>query len=246
MGRTMRLDKCLANMGKGSRRTLKDAFKKGVVMVNGKCVKEGSFKVDPEKDDILFQGEKVIYEPFIYLMLNKPGGYISATEDKHFPVVIDLVPEEYKHYDVFPVGRLDRDTEGLLLLTNDGALTHRLLSPKYHVPKVYFARLADAALQTYVEAFKKGVVLEDGYVCEPAELIIDEEAPREVTLTIYEGKFHQVKRMFEAMDNKVVYLKRLKMGGLAIDASLALGEIKKLTLDDLEKLETVEALSDER
>ena len=224
-------------MGKGSRRTLKDAFKKGAVMVNGKFVKDGSLKVDPEIDAILFEGEKVIYEPFVYLMLNKPDGYISATEDKHFPVVIDLVPEEYRHYDVFPVGRLDRDTEGLLLLTNDGALTHRLLSPKYHVPKVYFARLEDEASQAYIEAFKKGITLEDGYGCEPAELVIDMENPREITLTIYEGKFHQVKRMFEAVDNKVTYLKRLMMGGLTLDLALALGEIKKLTPEDLEKLE---------
>jgi 16S rRNA pseudouridine516 synthase len=237
MGQTMRLDKCLGNMGKGSRRALKEAFKKGAVMVNGKFVKDGSLKVDPDIDDILFEGEKVIYEPFVYLMLNKPDGYISATEDKHFPVVVDLVPEAYRHYDVFPVGRLDRDTEGLLLLTNDGALTHRLLSPKYHVPKVYFAKLEKDASQAYIEAFEKGITLEDGYVCESAELVIDKEAPDEVLLTIYEGKFHQVKRMFEAMDNKVTYLKRLKMGGLALEPALALGEIKKLTQEDLEKLE---------
>jgi 16S rRNA pseudouridine516 synthase len=236
MGEKMRLDKFLSNMGKGSRSELRNIMKRGIVTVNGKTVKDGSLKVDTTKDSVVFDGMTVTYVPFVYLMLNKPQGVISATEDAKLPVVIDLVPEAYRHYDVFPVGRLDIDTEGLLLLTNDGALAHRLLSPKHHVPKRYYAKLEAPVDETYAKAFEVGITLEDGYVCMPARLEA-EIASNEVFLTIYEGKFHQVKRMFEALGNKVLYLKRVQMGGLALDEALALGEMRALTAQELEWIE---------
>ncbi|MDK2866493.1 MAG: rRNA pseudouridine516 synthase [Clostridiales bacterium] len=240
MGEKMRLDKYLSNMGKGSRSELRVIMKRGVVTVNGKIVKDGAVKVDIIKDSVAFEGIEVPYIPFVYLMLNKPQGVISATEDAKLPVVIDLVPEPFRHYDVFPVGRLDIDTEGLLLLTNDGALAHRLLSPKHHVPKQYFAKLASPTAPEAIKAFEAGITLEDGYVCMPA-MLQTTSTPDEVLLTIYEGKFHQVKRMFEALGNKVIYLKRMRMGGLQLDESLKLGEMRLLTAEELELIENGEA-----
>ncbi|MBS7525511.1 rRNA pseudouridine synthase [Fusibacter paucivorans] len=239
MGEKMRLDKYLSNMGKGSRSELRVIMKRGVVTVNGKTVKDGSIKVDLAKDNVAFEGVSVPYIPYIYLMLNKPQGVISATEDAKLPVVVDLVPEPFRHYEVFPVGRLDIDTEGLLLLTNDGALAHRLLSPKHHVPKQYFAKLAAPVNPEDTGAFEKGITLEDGYECMPAKLLTTGIAD-EVLLTIYEGKFHQVKRMFEALGNKVIYLKRMRMGGLQLDESLKLGEMRLLTAEELELIENSE------
>ena len=235
MGQKMRVDKFLSNMGKGSRSNLRQIFKSGIVEVNGKKIHDASQKVDVDTDVVLFAGERILYIPYIYLMLNKPSGYVSATEDKKLPVVVDLVPDQYKHYEVFPVGRLDIDTEGLLLLTNDGELTHQLLSPKKHVPKLYEAKLKEPLIDGAEKAFEEGIILEDGYKCLPATLHRTGDA-LVVQLTIYEGKFHQVKRMFEALDNKVLFLKRLKMGGLELDDALELGAIRALTEDDLKKL----------
>lgn len=236
MGQKMRLDKYLSNMGKGSRSELRQVLKNGIVSVNGKKVKDGSLKVDVDEDQIVFGDEVVSYQPYCYLMLHKPAGYVSATEDSRLPVVVDLVPEAYRHYEVYPVGRLDIDTEGLLILTNDGHLTHQLLSPKKHVPKVYFARLEKALEPGLETEFEKGIVIDDGYQCMPAILERTKDE-KEVLLTIEEGKFHQVKRMFEAVDNKVLYLKRLKMGGVSLDPDLALGDIRPLTEGELAKLQ---------
>lgn len=228
----MRLDKFLSNSGKGSRKEIKQILKEGTVTVNGKVVKDPACKVDEANDKICIGNLPIIYKPFVYLMLNKPAGYVSAVYDKKLPVVISLVPEEYAHYEVFPVGRLDIDTEGLLILTNDGDLCHRVLSPKSHVDKTYFVQCEKALTDADLISFKDGVTLDDGYKTMSATLCIDSQNPKECLLTIQEGKFHQVKRMMEAIGNKVVYLKRVKMGALSLDESLPLGKIRELTEEE--------------
>ena len=171
-------------------------------------------------------------------MLNKPDGYISATFDKRDPIVLDLIDKEDLVFEPFPVGRLDKDTEGLLVLTNDGQLAHRVLSPKKHVPKTYYAKIEGIVTEEDIKAFAKGVTLDDGYETMPAELIIlKSDEISEIELTIHEGKFHQVKRMFESVDKKVIYLKRLSMGKLKLDENLALGEYRELTDEEVKMIE---------
>ncbi len=233
----MRLDKLLANMGYGSRKEVKGLLKTGAVKVNGKAVKDAKLHVDPEAEEVSVHGEIIEYKEFIYLMMNKPQGVISATEDHQHETVVDLLEIDDAIYDPFPVGRLDKDTEGLLLLTNDGQLAHQLLSPKKHVPKTYFAIINMEVTEEDVEAFKKGVRLDDGYVTKPAELtILRSSESSEIELTIVEGKFHQVKRMFESRGKKVTYLKRISMGALPLDEELELGEYRELTEDELNLL----------
>ncbi len=232
----MRLDKFLSNSGKGSRKEIKILLKEGTVTVNGIVIKDASFQVDENADKVFVGNLPIIYKPFLYLMLNKPQGYVSAVFDKRLPVVTEFVPDCYRHYDVFPVGRLDIDTEGLLILTNDGALTHRVLSPKSHVDKTYFVKCALPLKDEDVHAFKEGVVLDDGYKTMSASLCVQDN-PNEAYLTIKEGKFHQVKRMMEAVGNRVVYLKRVKMGSLCLDESLETGQIRELTDEEVALLE---------
>jgi 16S rRNA pseudouridine516 synthase len=230
----MRLDKLLSNMGYGSRKETKLLLKSRSVEVNGNLAKDVSMHVNPEKDEILVSGEKVVYTEFIYLMMNKPPGVISATEDKKDPTVIDLLNPSDQHFQPFPVGRLDKDTEGLLLITNDGHLTHQLLSPKKHVPKLYFAKIEGRVTEEDIGKFKEGVTLDDGYFTKPGILtIIRSDETSEIELTITEGKFHQVKRMFEAVGKRVTYLKRMKMGMLSLDENLELGEYRPLTEEEL-------------
>ena len=231
MGEKIRLDKMLANMGKGTRSEMKDALRFGQVKVNGVTVRIGKDKVDPEVDEVIYRGEVVAYKKYVYLMMNKPQDVISATEDKRHKTVIDLIDEAYAHYELFPVGRLDIDTEGLLIITNDGELTHNLLAPKKHVPKTYFAIVTGEVGQAEIDAFSSGVTLDDGYACQSAELEIGtyRDEHTEVVLTIHEGKFHQVKRMFEAVGKSVVYLKRIQMNALSLDTSIALGDSRELT-----------------
>ncbi|MDV2886007.1 pseudouridine synthase [Alkalihalophilus pseudofirmus] len=229
----MRLDKLLSNMGYGSRKEVKKVLKSGSVRINEKVIKDGSYKVDPDQSDVTVHGELVEYKPYVYLMLNKPQGVISATEDNHHKTVIDLLDESYLLYDPFPVGRLDKDTEGMLLLTNDGKFSHSLMSPKKHVKKTYYAKVKGTVTEEDIGLFKKGVTLDDGYVTKPADLtIITAGEQSEVELTITEGKFHQVKRMFEAVDKKVTFLKRISIGGLKIDPSLEKGMVRELTEED--------------
>ncbi len=233
----MRLDKLLANMGYGSRKEVKQLVKDKVVMIDGVLAKSTSQHVDPIAQQITVYGEVVAYREFIYVMLHKPPGVISATEDLRDTTVIDLLDPTLQHFAPFPVGRLDKDTEGLLLITNDGQLAHNLLSPKKHVPKVYYARIEGEVTEADGEAFAKGVILDDGYETKPASLkIIASGEQSEIELTIQEGKFHQVKRMFEAVGKKVVYLKRLSMGSLQLDDNLALGEYRELTTQELTQL----------
>ncbi|WP_041822498.1 pseudouridine synthase [Alkalihalophilus pseudofirmus] len=229
----MRLDKLLSNMGYGSRKEVKKVLKSGSVRINEKVIKDGSYKVDPDQSDVTVHGELVEYKPYVYLMLNKPQGVISATEDNHHKTVIDLLDESYLLYDPFPVGRLDKDTEGMLLLTNDGKFSHSLMSPKKHVKKTYYAKVKGTVTEEDIGLFKKGVTLDDGYVTKPADLtIITAGEQSEVELTITEGKFHQVKRMFEAVDKKVTFLKRISIGGLKLDPSLEKGMVRELTEED--------------
>jgi len=237
MKNTQRLDKILSNFGFGSRNDIKRLIKKGLVTVDGSIADDAAAHVDPEKSVIEVNGSRLNYRKFIYLMMNKPAGVISATFDAKLKTVIDLLPEEYECFDLFPAGRLDIDTEGMLLLTNDGQLAHDLLSPRKHVDKRYYALIDGMVTEEDVELFRDGVVLDDGYRTMPSELYIVRSGLRsEIELVLHEGKFHQVKRMFEAVGKKVKYLKRIQMGGLKLDESLAPGEVKELVPEEIELL----------
>ncbi|MEG0366888.1 MAG: pseudouridine synthase [Coprobacillus sp.] len=233
----MRLDKLLAHTGFGTRKEVKDIIKSGNVLVNGEVIKKDKHHVDPDVDIINVNGEEVIYEEMVYYMLNKPAGYVSATEDNVYPTVVDLIDDYYRD-DLFPVGRLDVDTEGLLILTNDGVLAHQLLSPKKHCPKVYYAKINGVVSQEDIEIFSKGVTIDDDYVCKKAILnilSIDSDTS-EIEVEIYEGKFHQVKKMFLAVGKEVIYLKRIRMKDLMLDKELELGEYRRITAEELDRL----------
>ncbi len=234
----LRIDKLLANTGYGSRKEVKQLLKSGTVFADGEKVKDPKTHVDPEKQQITVNGETIEYKEFIYLLLNKPAGFISATEDEYDETVLDLLETEDIIYKPFPVGRLDKDTEGLLLLTNDGQLAHQLLSPKKHVPKTYYAKILGEVTDDDKTAFENGVELDDGYITKPAKLHIITSGPEsEIELTITEGKFHQVKRMFIAVGKKVQYLKRITMGPLCLDEEeLKRGEYRDLTEEEVELL----------
>lgn len=231
----MRLDKYLSNSGLGSRKEIKEKIRSGSVCVNGNIITDPAFHVNETDDNILCENQTVSYKKYIYLMLNKPAGYISAVYDKKFPVTNDLVPKQYSHFGVFPIGRLDIDTVGLLVLTNDGNTAHRITLPKSHVDKTYYVKTAFDIKKDCTEKFLHGVVLDDGYKTMSADLEI--KGNRECFLTVREGKFHQVKRMFEAVENKVVYLKRVKIGELCLDESLAEGEIRELSDVEIKLME---------
>ncbi|MBQ8803994.1 MAG: rRNA pseudouridine synthase [Tyzzerella sp.] len=232
----MRLDKYLADMGIGTRTEVKKLIRQGKIAVDGAVIKSPEAKIDTEKNLVTLGGKPVSYETFEYYMLNKPAGVVSATTDAKDKTVIDLI-ETRKRKDLFPVGRLDKDTEGLLLITNDGELAHRLLAPKKHVDKGYYAKVEGVVTEEDQKAFAEGVSLGGGEMARPAELeIIVSDEISEIRLTIQEGKFHQVKRMFESVGKKVIYLKRLSMGTLVLDETLALGEYRKLTEEELKAL----------
>ncbi|MED4956592.1 pseudouridine synthase [Paenibacillus macerans] len=241
--KTQRLDKILGNLGYGSRAEIKKLVKQGRVTRNGAVVKDSGAQCDPFGDVIELDGERIVYREFVYLMLHKPTGVISATEDLRQQTVLDLLPAEFRVFDPFPVGRLDKDTEGLLLLTNDGQLAHDLLSPRKHVPKTYEAIVDGQVGDPEAERFKQGVELDDGYITLPAELdvlerntLADGTLTSRIRLTISEGKFHQVKRMFEAVGSKVTYLKRISMGPLVLDEALPKGAFRELTEAELAAL----------
>ena len=231
----MRLDKFLSGMGAGTRTEIKKAVKAGLVTVDGAVAKDPGMQVS-EDSAVAFRGEPVVYEEFVYYMMNKPAGVISASDDSREETVVDLIAEQ-KRKDLFPAGRLDRDTEGLLLITNDGGLAHRLLSPKHHVDKKYYAMVSCAVTDEDVQAFEDGLVLTDGLECLPAKLeILRAAATSEVEVVIQEGKFHQIKRMFAARGMEVLYLKRLTMGPLILDDTLEPGEYRRLTDEELQSL----------
>ena len=233
----MRLDKYLCETGFGTRSQVKDLLKKGQVMVNGEVVKRPELKINETTDQILCQGKKASYQKNIYLMLHKPAGVVSATEDNREKTVLDLVRPEDRKNGLFPVGRLDKDTEGLLLLTDDGELAHRLLSPKKHVDKTYYAKIDGQVTEEHVKQFREGLDIGDEKKTLPAVLTILLSGPvSEIEVTIHEGRFHQIKRMFEAVGCKVTYLKRLSMGSLVLDETLPPEEYRPLTEAELEGL----------
>ena len=225
-----RLDKIISATGKKSRREVREMVRQGRVLVDGKPAPAADMKVDPQTAVILLDGEPLGYEKFTYVMLHKPAGVLTATEDRRQETVLDLLPPELRRRALSPVGRLDKDTEGLLLLTNDGQLAHRLLSPKSHVDKVYYARVDGALEPGDIAAFAAGMTLGDGLECLPAGLeILAAGETSECLVTLREGKFHQVKRMLAARGKPVEYLKRLSMGSLRLDDTLAPGEFRLLT-----------------
>ena len=225
-----RLDKIISATGKKSRREVREMVRQGRVLVDGKPAPAADMKVDPQTAVILLDGEPLGYEKFTYVMLHKPAGVLTATEDRRQETVLDLLPPELRRRALSPVGRLDKDTEGLLLLTNDGQLAHRLLSPKSHVDKVYYARVDGALEPGDIAAFAAGMTLGDGLECLPAGLEI--LSPTEALVTLREGKFHQVKRMLAARGKPVLYLKRLSMGRLRLDPALAPGAWRMLTEEE--------------
>lgn len=229
----MRLDKLLANTGFGSRKDVKLLIRKGHVTVNNEVVKSNQLHVDEHNDMIMVKNNRVHYRKHIYLMMNKPPNYISATEDRYDKTVLDLLELEHAHFQPFPVGRLDKDTEGLLILTNDGVLAHHLTSPKRNVEKTYYAKVSGVVTEEDVKKLAIGVTLDDGHFTKTASLRIIKSAEQsEIELTITEGKYHQVKRMFGALGKKVVYLKRIQMGSIYLDEQLPLGSYRELTDDE--------------
>ncbi|WP_214797300.1 pseudouridine synthase [Exiguobacterium sp. s5] len=227
----MRIDKLLANMGYGSRKDVKILLKQGAVRIDDQPVKDAKRQINLEAERVTVHGEVVEYKPFVYLMMNKPSGVISATEDKVESTVVDLIDPAYAHYDLFPVGRLDKDTTGLLLLTNDGAFNHALMSPRKHVDKVYIAEVDGEMTADDVRRFAEGVELEDGYTTKPARLELLSKSGRRSTirLTLSEGKYHQVKRMVAAVGKHVERLERVQIGGLELDPTLEPGAYRELT-----------------
>ncbi|MFY9858727.1 MAG: pseudouridine synthase [Exiguobacterium chiriqhucha] len=232
----MRIDKLLANMGYGSRKDVKILLKQGVVRVDDQPVKDAKRQVNLETERVTVQGEVVEYKPFVYLMMNKPAGVISATEDKVESTVVDLIDPSYAHYELFPVGRLDKDTTGLLLLTNDGAFNHALMSPRKHVDKVYVAEVDGEMTTDDVRHFAEGVELEDGYTTKPARLELISKSGRRSTvrLTLSEGKYHQVKRMIAAVGKHVEQLERVQIGALELDPTLELGAYRELSEEEVD------------
>jgi 16S rRNA pseudouridine516 synthase len=236
-----RIDKILSNLGHGTRKEVKGLLKKGRVEIDGVIASDSAMKIDPDKAVIKLDGEEINYRKYIYLIMNKPAGVVSATVDNHDETVIDLLDQEYHSFKPFPIGRLDKDTVGLLLITNDGELNHKLIAPKNHVDKVYYAEINKFIDAKDIATFKNGVVIDDGYKCMPAilEVLNANENGSEVMVTIQEGKFHQVKRMFESVEKKVVFLRRISFGPLKLDGNLQEGQYRELSEEEINSLKQV-------
>ena len=232
-----RLDKIIASTGKFSRREVKNLIRQGRVLVDGVPARSAEEKADPETVRITVNGELLTYRRYTWVMMNKPAGYLSATEDGRGATVLDLLPQELQRQGLFPVGRLDKDTEGLLLFTNEGGLAHDLLSPRHHVDKVYYARVAGRLTEEDRRAFEQGITLEDGLVCMPAGLeILSAGEESEAHVTLREGKFHQVKRMLASRGKPVTYLERIRMGNLTLDENLPRGGYRFLLPEEVDCL----------
>lgn len=231
----IRLDKFLANAGIGTRSQVREYVKQRRVWLDGQVCIKAETKINIEQSEVTFDKRVVMYEKFVYLMMNKPKGYISATKDDFKETVLDLIDDEYKKLNVFPVGRLDRDTVGLLILSNDGRFAHNTLSPKKHIQKSYYAHINGEITDFHVKEFKEGVRIKDGYKCLPAELQVEYSAENfsKVKVTISEGKYHQIKRMFEAYGKKVVYLQRLTFDEIKLDENLEEGEYRHLNQEEM-------------
>ena len=232
----MRIDKFLSNMGIASRTESSKAARQGGILVNGVAVKKADVHIDPEKDIITYCGRKIEYRKYTYILMNKPDGVVSATEDGRDKTVIDLLPEELQKLDLFPCGRLDKHTLGLVMLTDDGDLAHRLLSPKHHVKKKYRFESKFPLTNEEIEYLEKGATLEDGYVTKPSEIELNADK-KSGYITLIEGKYHQIKRMLESVNNKITYLERITFGPLALDEKLARGEWRFLTQNEIDELE---------
>ena len=232
----MRIDKLLSELGLCTRREAAKIAKSGGISVDGAVVKDVSKHVDPETSRIILLGREVVYQKYTYVMLNKPTGYVSATDDKSLPYVTELLPEELRRRELFPVGRLDRDTVGLMILTNNGGLAHSLLSPKHHVKKEYYFTAAESLDANAERDFREGITLADGYECKSAELYLADDR-REGRIVLTEGKYHQIKRMIASRDNRVTSLERISFGGIALDPALDRGEWRYLTDEEIKLLE---------
>lgn len=233
----MRIDKFLGNMGIASRSNVKHIINRGRVMINGKTVRSAKRQIDPQVDCVTLDNQVIDYVPYVYLMLNKPAGYLSATKDRKLPTVMNLVPKQYQHYDLFPLGRLDRDTEGLIIMSNDGQLAHRLLSPKYHVIKWYEVHCQKEVDDQQIAKLKSGVMIAGGYQTKPAQVAHHAQDATRIKLGISEGKFHQIKQMMQAVGNAVIYLKRTNFGAITLDKNLAIGAIRPLTEVEISQLQ---------
>ena len=228
----MRIDKFISECGLASRRECAACAKRGQLLVDGVPVRDASMHIDPDKQSVTYLGVPVKYSKYVYVMLNKPEGYVSATEDSQLPVVTELLPDELRRKGLFPVGRLDRDTTGLMILTNNGVLAHALLSPKHHVQKRYFATFAEPMRRGAEDEFREGVTLADGYECKSAIISCSpDRISAEITLT--EGKYHQIKRMAGAMGNRVATLSRLSFSDIVLDPALASGQWRYLTDEEI-------------
>lgn len=229
----MRLDKYLSHAGYGTRSEVKALIKQGLVSVNDVVIYKDDKKIDEANDEIIIDGTKSDYQKFVYIMLNKPNGYISSNFDHYHKTTKDLI-KDFDHFKTFPVGRLDIDTEGLLILSNDGLLAHQLLSPKYHVDKTYYVEFRGDFKEIYYTLFETGITIDDGYTCMPSKIVLTGE--KQAHLTIKEGKFHQVKRMFLALDMEVTYLKRVTFGPITLDETLEKGTYRLLSDLEIEAL----------
>lgn len=235
----IRIDKYISSQKQDiSRKKVQELCKKGKVLVNGCVCKKSDIKVDSENDSVIVDGKEIYYKKHIYIMLNKPQGVVCSTRDGLSPTVLSLVPEELKRDGLFPAGRLDKDTEGFVLLTDDGELAHRMLSPKSHVPKTYFVRLEKPYEDFYEQKFLEGMTIDGDEKCLPAEFLPSSDNQFECKLILHEGKFHQVKRMFKALNNKVIYLKRISIGNMELDGNLECGKCLEILHKDVEKLLT--------
>lgn len=233
----MRIDKYISELGVASRKEASKIAKSGGVLVDGVAVRDLSVHIDPDVQRVTFLGRELSYSKYVYVMLNKPAGYVSATEDSRLPVVTELLPEELRKRELFPVGRLDRDTVGMMILTNDGNLAHLLLSPKRHVAKDYYFEAAEPLPIGTEEKFRDGIVLADGYECKEAVIVLD-EGRRSGVITLTEGKYHQIKRMVASFDNAVTYLKRIRFATIPLDKALAEGEWRYLTDEETKILQS--------
>lgn len=232
----MRLDRYLSDMGIASRKESAAVARRGGVLVNGTVVKDSSTHIDPEQDRVSYLGREIAYRRFTYVMLNKPEGYVSATEDRNLPCVLELLDDELRRLDLFPVGRLDRDTVGLMILTNNGPLGHDLLSPKHHVQKDYRFLCESPLIPEAERLFEEGIVIDGDERCKSAVLRPDHDRLGGV-ITLTEGKYHQIKRMLGAIDNRITYLERIRFGGLTLDPTLSRGEYRLLRADEIALLE---------
>lgn len=232
----VRLDKFLSTQTDYTRTDIKKLLWKRKISVDGKILRDGSIKIDPEASEIVADGRKIIYRDKVYIILNKPEGFVCATEDKREKTVMDLLGEDLKRKDIFPAGRLDKDTTGMVLITNDGPLSHQILSPKKHIPKYYIVKLAESFQNDYIRQFAEGITIDGGERCLPAKVRQCPDSENTALIELHEGKYHQIKRMFTAVENHVEKLCRIQMGNLPIPEKLGIGEYMEIMHKDVENL----------